>query len=96
MKKLVLSAAIILGGLSANASTFRTEAVKIEMEMLNVYTPVNSEDLPAAVILALDENYPGYLITAAYVNEYGEYKIDITIEDSEGTLYIDAAGNWLK
>lgn len=96
MKKLILSGAIILGSLSTYASTVSIENVKIETASQSVYTPISSGDLPEAVILALDETYPGYVIVAAYINEDGEYKIDITIEESAGTLYIDADGNWLK
>jgi hypothetical protein len=96
MKKLILSAAIILGGLSANASTVKTEAVKIETGMQDGFTPIDIATLPAAVIQALEDTYPGYVVDAAYINEYNEYQIDLRIEESAGTFWIDADGNWLK
>ena len=86
MKKLVLSAAILLGGLSANASTVKTDAVKIETNVEYGFTLIDSADLPAADILALEETYPGYVIDAAYINEFGEYQIDLRIEESAGTF----------
>lgn len=97
MRKLALSAAILLGGLSANALTVNTENVKIETSMQqSVYTLIDSADLPAAVMLTLDDTYPGCFIEAAYINEDGEYKITITLDDARGTFYLDADGEWLK
>jgi hypothetical protein len=96
MKKLFLSAAIILGGLSTHAATVNPDALKIETSIQNDFTLIDSADLPAAVILALEDSYPGYVLDAAYINEYGEYKLDIRIDTATGTFYIDEEGNWLK
>ncbi|MEO7976917.1 hypothetical protein [Flavobacterium sp.] len=97
MKKLILSGAIILGSLSTYASTVNNEAVKIETAMQDdSFTLIDSADLPAPIIQSLEDTFPGYVIVAAYINEYGEYQVDITVEESTGTFYLDVDGNFLK
>jgi hypothetical protein len=95
MKKLILSAAIILGSLSIQASTLTTtgsttQSVNIQDE----YKEVDS--VPAAIKTALDNAYPGVKLEKAYVNEKKEYKIDIIVREVKSTVYTDAKGNIIK
>lgn len=95
MKKLILSAAIILGSLSIQASTLNTtgsttQSVNIQDE----YKEVDS--VPAAIKTALDNAYPGVKLEKAYVNEKKEYKIDIIVREVKSTVYTDAKGNIIK
>jgi hypothetical protein len=95
MKKLILSAAIVLGTLSMQAgntivSNTATQSVKTQDE----YKEIDS--VPAVIKTALDNAYPGVKLEKAYVNEKKEYKIDISVRDVKSTVYTDAQGNILK
>lgn len=97
MKKLILSAAIVLGSLSIYATTtVNSNSVKIETSFQNAYTEVKLEEVPAAVTTALEAAYPGAKLEKAYVNEKKEYKLEIAVGDQKATVYSDVNGNWLK
>jgi hypothetical protein len=99
MKKLILSAAIILGSLSIYAST-ATTTKKAEVTTVSVqqkeYTEVSADAVPAVVKTALQTAYPGAKLEKAYVNEKKEYKLEISVGDQKATVYSDVNGNWLK
>ncbi|MBB4801204.1 hypothetical protein HNP37_001243 [Flavobacterium nitrogenifigens] len=95
MKKLILSAAIVLGSLSMHA-----ENSVVPNQMVQT---VNDQDgykevdgVPAAVKKALDEAYPGVVLEKAWVNDKKEYKIEVTVRKEKSIVYTDASGNILK
>ncbi|WP_026728329.1 hypothetical protein [Flavobacterium denitrificans] len=94
MKKILLSAAILLGGLSIQAAPIvvgsTTELVKFQDEYKEV------DAVPAAIKTALDNAYPGVKLEKAYVNDKKEYKIEIIVRDVKSIVYTDAQGNILK
>jgi hypothetical protein len=94
MKKILLSAAILLGGLSMQATPIvvgsATELVKFQDEYKEV------DAVPAAIKTALDNAYPGVKLEKAYVNDKKEYKIEIIVRDVKSIVYTDAQGNILK
>ena len=95
MKKLILSAAILLGGLSMQAGVIDmkntiTQSVNIQDEYKKV------DAVPAAIKTALDNAYPGVKLEKAYVNEKKEYKIEITVRGEKSTVYTDEKGNIIK
>lgn len=95
MKKLILSAAIILGSLSIQASTLNTTGLTTQsVNIQDEYKEVDS--VPAAIKTALDNAYPGVKLEKAYVNEKKEYKIDIIVREVKSTVYTDAKGNIIK
>ena len=96
MKKLILSAAIVLGSLSIYASTTAPESVKISVTVQDGYTEVATDAVPAVVKTALQTAYPGAKLVKAYVNEKKEYKLEISVGDQKATVYSDVNGNWLK
>jgi len=100
MKKLILSAAIVLGNLSIYASTETTtpEQAKITIsnQTQNEYTEVSADAVPAVVKTALQTAYPGAKLEKAFVNEKKEYKLEISVGDQKATVYSDVNGNWLK
>jgi hypothetical protein len=96
MKKLVLSAAIILGSLSIYATTNNVEPVQTIVKFQSEYTEIKAEEVPEAVTKALETAYPGAKLEKAYVNEKKEYKLDIAVGDQKATVYSDVNGNWLK
>lgn len=99
MKKVILSAAIVLGSLSTftvqaqgENSTY-TEQITPATEK---FTEIKAEDLPRAVTEALKKSYPDAVLSKAYVNEKKEYKLEIAVKDQTATVYTDVDGNWLK
>jgi hypothetical protein len=97
MKKLILSAAIVLGSLSIYATTATTpEQAKMTISVQAEYTEVSAEAVPAVVKTALQTAYPGAKLEKAYVNEKKEYKLEISVGDQKATVYSDVNGNWLK
>ncbi len=97
MKKLILSAAIILGSLSIHATTTTQDAaVKIAVNVQDTYKEVANDAVPAVVKTALETAYPGAKLVKAYVNEKKEYKLEISVGDQKATVYSDVNGNWLK
>lgn len=94
MKKLILSAAIVLGTLSAQAGTVLVKNPMVQTVTQDEYKEVDA--VPAAIKTALDNAYPGVKLEKAYVNDKKEYKIDIVVRDVKSTVYTDAQGNILK
>ncbi|MDR7209696.1 hypothetical protein [Flavobacterium piscis] len=95
MKKLILSAAIILGSLSMHAkNTVITGSVNQLVITQDEYKEVDA--VPAAIKTSLDNSYPGVKLEKAYVNEKKEYKIEIIVRDVKSVVYTDAQGNILN
>ncbi|MCI9844243.1 hypothetical protein [Flavobacterium pectinovorum] len=97
MKKLILSAAIVLGSLSIYATTSsNVDPVKTSVNFQSEYKEVKTDEVPDAVKKALETAYPGVKLEKAFVNEKKEYKLDIAVGDQKATVYSDVNGNWLK
>lgn len=95
MKKLILSAAILLGGLSIQAeNTVLTTTTVNTINYQDDYKEVDA--VPAAIKKSLDEAYPGVKLEKAYVNSKKEYKIEVTVRGEKSIVYTDAAGTILK
>ncbi|TDE06546.1 hypothetical protein [Flavobacterium hiemivividum] len=101
MKKLILSAAIVLGSLttmSAQVQEETKEATTTEQTApaTDVYTEIKMEELPAAITEALKKAYPEAVVSKAYINDKKEYKLDVTVGEKAGSLFADANGNWIQ
>ncbi|AWK03274.1 hypothetical protein HYN56_03175 [Flavobacterium crocinum] len=97
MKKLILSAVILLGTMSIHAKTWTvSEDSKTTVAIQSEYTEVAADAVPAAVKTALQTAYPGAKLVKAFVNEKKEYKLEISVGDQKATVYSDVNGNWLK
>jgi hypothetical protein len=97
MKKLMVSAAIVLGSLSTYAtiipvSNIVTQSVLMQEE----YSEVQAEAIPEAVKAALKTAKPDATLVKASVNAKKEYKLEITVGDQKATVYADAEGNWIN
>jgi hypothetical protein len=98
MKKVVLTAAIVLGGLS----TFATSAMTLNqtdgviMTAQEEFKEVKSEELPQAVKDALAADFQTATLDKAYVNAKQEYKLNITVDGAASTVYADKDGNWIE
>ncbi|OHT46830.1 hypothetical protein [Flavobacterium tructae] len=95
MKKLILSAAIVLVSLSMQAGNGTMTGLLVKtVSVQDEYKEVDA--VPAAIKTALDNAYPGVKLDKAYVNAKKEYKIEITVRGEKSTVYTDASGNILK
>jgi uncharacterized protein YgfB (UPF0149 family) len=97
MKKLILSAAILLGSVSVFAQDAKTTKVESAKAIVQEkYKEIKAEELPEAVKTALKNTYPDATVSKAYVNDKKEYKMDIAMGEQKMTIYADALGNWIK
>lgn len=97
MKKLILSAAIILGAISAQAA-ITTNSVSI-IQSVNIqdeFTEISADAIPVAVKSTIEKSFPGTKLEKAYKNEKNEYKLEITKDDKKFTVFTDASGNIIK
>ena len=97
MKKLILSAAIVLGSLSSFATS---QTPLTNLAILKVaqeeYKEISLDQVPEAIKTALTKAYPDATIDKAYVSEAKEYKIEITNGEQKGSLFADEKGNWIQ
>jgi hypothetical protein len=97
MKKLAISAAIILGSLSIPAiAEIAPNKAETSISVQSEYTEVTTDAVPAAVKTALQTAYPNAKLVKAYINDKKEYKLEISVGDQKATVYSDVNGNWLK
>ncbi len=107
MKKLILSAGIILASLTGFAQTAApvatTTMAKAEktvkaavLPSQEKFTEIKTEETPDAVVKALKKDYPNAVVSKVYVNEKKDYKIDLTVDDQKTTVYTDVNGYWIK
>ncbi|MCW2121171.1 hypothetical protein [Flavobacterium sp. 7A] len=97
MKKLILSAAILLGTMTAIATP--TEAAVQNNAIENIqdeFTEVATDALPDAVNSTITNSFPGAKLEKAYTNEQKEYKLEISMSDKMYTIYTDAEGIVIK
>jgi hypothetical protein len=97
MKKLILSAVVVLGTMSIQAKVLPvSQNINAAVTIQSEYTEVTADAVPAAVKTALQTAYPGAKLDKAFVNEKKEYKLEISVGDQKATVYSDVNGNWLK
>jgi hypothetical protein len=95
MKKLILSAVIILGGLSVQAS-IPAETTVNSVIIQDEYTEVTADAIPAAVKSTVEKSFPNTKLEKAYKNAKNEYKLEISSGDKKYTVFTDASGNIIK
>ncbi|OIV43453.1 PepSY-like domain-containing protein [Flavobacterium johnsoniae] len=97
MKKLILSAAIILGGLSIQAAVpSESTPIIASVNIQDGYTEVTADAVPAAVKSTIEKSFPGTKLEKAYKNDKNEYKLEISSGDKKYTVFADASGNIIK
>ncbi|HLA55750.1 MAG TPA: hypothetical protein VK623_06600 [Flavobacterium sp.] len=110
MKKLILAAVFIFGGLTTisaqtkpadkTESTTKTTTTQTTPDATPAatqeYTDVKVDVLPEAIKTAVSAAYPGAVINSAQVNSGNEYKLNLTVGDQTGVVYSDANGKWIK
>ncbi|TDD99342.1 hypothetical protein [Flavobacterium cellulosilyticum] len=100
MKKLILSAAIVLGSLStfAQAAPPSPQAAQDSTAVVvkDEFTEIKLEEIPEAVTTALKTSFSAAVVDKAYVNEKKEYKLDVTVGERKGNLWVDENGKWIQ
>jgi hypothetical protein len=97
MKKLILSAAIILGAMSLQASNTADSVSLIQsLNIQDEFTEISADAIPAAVKSTIEKSFPGTKLEKAYKNEKNEYKLEIAKDDKKYTIFTDASGNIIK
>src|SRR5690606_39408593 len=95
MKSLVFATALAVGSLGpvlASQPIFHDGIM--EVIFAQDYTEVAKEELPDAIKAALGKDYAGAVVDKAYINEEGEYKLEVTLsDDTSQELYVDAEGD---
>lgn len=97
MKKLLLSAAVILGTLSIQAANdVHIVSKNYSINIQDEFTEISADAIPAAVKSTIEKSFPGTKLEKAYKNEKSEYKLEIAKDDKKYTVYTDASGNIIK
>lgn len=97
MKNLFLAAAIVLGSLTSFASTTPlTNTIAKTVSVQEEYTEIKIGEVPVAVTDALKKAYPEAVLTKAYKNEKGLYKLEVAVGEKMGALYANADGSWIN
>ena len=98
MKKVILTAGIILGGLSTYATSAfaMNQTEEIVLSVQEEYKEIKTDTLPQAVKDALAADFETATLDKAYVNDKQEYKLDITVDGVASTVYADKDGNWIE
>ena len=97
MKKLILTVAILAGGVSTFALPTNTSTTDpISVVMSDEFKQVALDKLPASVVEAVKRDFAEASITSAYVNSAEQYKLNLTIDGKTGTVYADKEGNWIQ
>ncbi|OAB79998.1 hypothetical protein [Cochleicola gelatinilyticus] len=77
-------------------ATLKAE-VKTEAEVVQDYKEVAVADVPQTVTDAVAKQFAGSKVTKAWLNEKGEYKLEVTAEGKKAqTLYANSKGEWIK
>ena len=100
MKKLILSAAILLGSLSTFAqdapqegtATEAATTTKAAAPATDTYAEVKTADLPSGIAESLKKSHPDAVISKAYANENKQFKLDLVTGDKTETIITDANG----
>lgn len=96
MKKLILSAAIVLGSLSVNAAILPAISISQSVLIQDEFTEITADAVPAAVKSTIEKSFPNTKLEKAYKNEKNEYKLEISSGDKKYTIFTDASGNIIK
>ncbi|MFB9056816.1 hypothetical protein ACFFU9_08690 [Mariniflexile ostreae] len=99
MKKLILTVAIVASGVStfALSNPILNDQAAVTMVMnQEAFKAVAIDQLPEAVTAAVEKDFPGAAISQAHVNSSEQYKLTLSIEGSDSTVYADKDGAWLS
>ncbi|MEZ4969377.1 MAG: hypothetical protein R2814_06920 [Flavobacteriaceae bacterium] len=99
MRKLFFGIVLSIAGLTACAQ--ENKVVKGRVTEINVaqdkFSEIGPEELPVAVIKAIETYYPTAKINKAFVNNSQQFRLDLILkEGNRGTIYADKDGDWIE
>ncbi|MEM7185458.1 MAG: hypothetical protein AAF466_02270 [Bacteroidota bacterium] len=100
MRKLMIAIAIAFGTLTvtnAQSSSLETPTKVRKASMQDDYKEVKVSELPQAVKDAVAKDLEGAVVSKAYTNAKGEFKLVVTTSDAKSkTLFANSQGEWIK
>ena len=107
MKKLIFTAALAIGSLTAiNAQDKAIAQVSSDEAAISAEAPeavvqdykeIKVTELPKPVLEAVAKEFEGATVSKAYKNEKGEYKLVLaTADKAKQTVYANSKGEWIK
>ena len=100
MRKLILTltVAILTSGAAisaANINSNNSEEV-IVVVTNDDFKEITLKELPVAVTNAILKDFTKANVAKAYVNSSEQYKLTLTVDETETVVYADKEGKWLK
>ena len=101
MKKLFVSAALVMGLGTSAAFAYNFMVDSVTVTMINDFTPIEVKDLPAAVTEAIAKNFAESIVkeAAGEATEDGSKTYQVVLTDKEGTentVFFNEKGEILK
>ena len=100
MRKLIIAIAIAFGTLTvtnAQSSSPDTPTKALQASVQDDYTEVNVSDLPQALKDTIAKDLEGAVVSQAYSNLKGEFKLVVTTaDDVSKILFANEKGEWIK
>ncbi|WP_166387772.1 MULTISPECIES: hypothetical protein [unclassified Polaribacter] len=101
MRKLILTVTVAL--LTSGVSVFAADNIQTNNvdEIVVVVTnddfkEISVKELPEAVSNSVSRDFSTATVVKAYLNGSEQYKIELTADGTQGIVYLDKEGNWLK
>lgn len=96
MKKVILTVAILAGGLSTFATTNNLcETQNMKVVLVDDFKEISINKLPSAVTNAVKDDFETATINKAYINKKGQYKLDLMVEGTTKTVFASKDGKWI-
>lgn len=97
MKRLILATAIFTGTVSSYAITNNETPLTNTAYCFknDTFKEISLDKLPSALNKALKKDFTTAKVNKAYVNQYSQYKLELSINKETKIVYADKDGNWL-
>ncbi|EDM43864.1 hypothetical protein SCB49_09740 [unidentified eubacterium SCB49] len=104
MKKLMITAGLVLGSLTATmaqetaSASLSKNVTEVEaVQAVQDYEAVDLKDVPAPVVKALETDFKDAKIAKVWKNSKEEYKVELLAADkSVKTVHATSDGKWIK
>lgn len=100
MKKTIIAFAIAFVTLTvtnAQSTAVEPSTKELKAAVQDDYTEVEVSELPQAVKDAIAKDLKDVVVSKAFVNKKGEFKLVVTTDDElSKTLYANNKGEWIK
>lgn len=100
MKRVIIALAIAFGTLTVTYAQSSSSETPTKAQFASVqdgYKEVKVSDLPQAVKDAVAKDLEEAVVSKAYANDKGEFKLVVTTADKlSKTLYANSKGEWIK